>query len=139
MQNGEMYVYLGWFFLAAAVAVITAAVIEGRTRPRAVPAFWGSLAIWGLQVLVSMAAVFWVGFLGISTPHCDQDCEWDLLGNNFLGFTIAAALVQFVSIALIVILRRNRKVWIVPAAAIVLTLLMCVASSAIAYKAMLFF
>lgn len=134
-----MYEYLGWFFLAAAAAVITAGVIEGRTQPRAVPAFWGSLAIWGLQVLVSMAAVFWVTFQGISTPHCDQDCEWDLLWINRLVFMIATALVQFASIALIVALRRNTRVWLIPLAAIVLTLLMCVVSTVIAYKAMLFF
>lgn len=90
-------------------------------------------------MLVSMATVFWIGFLGISTPHCSPNCEWDLLGSNFRGFMISAAVIQIVSLILIVLLRRRRKVWIVPFAGIALTVVSCVISSVIAYKAMLFF
>jgi len=107
--------------------------------PKAVPEYWGSLLTWVFQLIVSMVAVFWVGFLGISTPHCAPNCQWDLLGYNFQGFMIATALIQLVSIVLMVVLRRRPKVWVVPVAGIALTVVLCVISSFIAYKAMLFF
>ncbi|MHC9045560.1 hypothetical protein ACYX8G_13305 [Microbacterium saperdae] len=134
-----MYELFGWAALVAAIALGIAAAVGHWTRPGPVPEFGTSLVIWGVQLLVSMAAVFWVGFLGISTPHCAPDCEWDLLSGNFRGFTIATALIQFAGIVLIVALRRRPRVWIVPIAGIALTVILCVISSVIAYKAMLFF
>lgn len=134
-----MHELFGWTALVAAVALGVAIAIGRWTRPRPSAAYRDSLLTWSIQLLVSMAAVFWVGFLGISTPHCAPDCEWDLLEDNFRGFMIATAVIQFVSLVLIVLLRRRRKVWIVPAAAIALTAALCVVSSVIAYKAMLFF
>jgi hypothetical protein len=86
-----------------------------------------------------MAAVFWVGFLGISTPHCAPSCQWDLLGYNFQGFMIATAVIQLASIVLIVLLRHRRRVRVVPLASIALVVALCMASSVVAYKAMLFF
>lgn len=134
-----MYELFGLAALAAAVALGIAAAIGRWLRPKPVPEYWGSLATWGLQLFVSMAAVFWVGFLGISTPHCSPDCEWDLLENNFRGFMLLTALIQFVSIVLIVIFRRRRKVRIIPLAGTAITVAACAVSSVVAYKAMLFF
>ena len=134
-----MYELFGWTALVAAIALGIAIAIGRRTRPSPAPEYRNSLLTWSIQLLVSMAAVFWIGFLGISTSRCAPDCEWDLLGFNFRGFMIATALIQFVTLVLIVLLRRRRKVWIVPAAAIALTAALCVTSSVIAYKAMLFF
>ncbi|MEV4736202.1 MULTISPECIES: hypothetical protein [unclassified Microbacterium] len=128
-----------WTMLAAAIALGVAVTVGLRSRPKPVERYWGSLATWGFQLLVSMGAVFWVGFLGISTPHCSPDCEWDLLGLNFQGFMISAAGIQLVSLVLTVVFQRRDRVWIVPVAGIVLTLVGCVISSVIAYKAMLFF
>lgn len=129
----------GWAALVAAVALGIAVAVGRWTRPRPAPEYGAALLTWGVQLLVSMAAVFWVGFLGISTPHCAPNCEWDLLGSNFRGFMIATALIQFATIVLVILLRRRGKVWVVPAAATALTVALCVVSSVIAYKAMLFF
>ena len=134
-----MYELFGFAMLAAAIAFGVAAAIGLRLQPKAVPEYWTSLVIWGLQLLVSMAAVFWVGFLGISTPHCSPNCEWDLLGYNLQGFMIAAGLIPLVSIVLIVLLRHRSTVRRVPLAGIALTVVLCVVSSVVAYKAMLFF
>ncbi|UNK69966.1 hypothetical protein [Microbacterium sp. H1-D42] len=125
--------------LVAAIALCIAAAVGRWLPPRAVPEYSAALVVWCLQLFVSMAAVFWVGFLGISTPHCSPNCEWDLLGNNFQGFMIASALIQLASIVVIVLLRDRQRVWVVPLASIVLVIVLCGASSVIAYKAMLFF
>lgn len=130
---------LGGTALVAAIAVCIAAALGTWLTPRAVREYWAALFIWCLQLFVSMAAVVWVGFLGMSTPHCSPNCEWDLLGNNFRGFIVAAALIQLASMALIVTLRHRRKVWVVPTAAVALVIALCVVSSVVAYKAMLFF
>ncbi|GEC75993.1 MULTISPECIES: hypothetical protein [Microbacterium] len=134
-----MYELFGGAVLVAAVVVVIAAAIGRWLRPKAVSEYSAALVAWCFQLFVSMAAVFWVGFLGISTPHCSPNCEWDLLGYNFQGFMIATALIQVVSIVLIVLLRHRQRVWVVPFASVALVIALCVASSVIAYKAMLFF
>lgn len=125
--------------LIAALVFGVAVGIGVWTRPSPAPGFWASLALWWVQLVAAAFAVFWVGFLGISTPHCSPECEWDLLGNNFQVFMWAMAVVQLASLALIVLLRRHRRVSIVPIAAIALIVVLCAVSSAVAYKAMLFF
>lgn len=134
-----MYELFGIAALVAAVAVAVAAAVGFWIPPRPHLEYWRSLLFWAFQLLGSMVAVFWVGFLGISTPHCSPDCQWDLLGYNFQGFMIATAVIQATSILLIVLLRRHPKVWIVPITGMALTAVLCVVSTAIAYKAMLFF
>lgn len=134
-----MYVLFGFAALVATIALGVAAAIGVWLRPKAAPEYWNSLVVWGLQLLVSMAAVFWVGFLGISTPHCSPNCEWDLLSYNFRGFMISAALIQLVTIVLIIVLRRRSTVRRIPLVGIALIVALCVVSSLVAYKAMLFF
>lgn len=134
-----MNVLFGYAGLAAAIALGIAVAIGLWLRPKPAPEYWSSLFVWCLQLLASMAAVFWVGFLGISTPHCSPNCEWDLLGFNFQGFMIATALIQLMSIVLIIALRRRTTVWRIPLAGTALVVALCVVSSVIAYKAMLFF
>ncbi|MDQ0614879.1 glucan phosphoethanolaminetransferase (alkaline phosphatase superfamily) [Microbacterium sp. W4I4] len=125
--------------LAAAIAGGVAASIGLWLRPKPVVEYWRSLVNWGIQLLLSMAAVFWVGFLGISTPGCSPNCDWGLLEYNFRGFMIVTALIQLVTLLLIVALRRHRRVRFVPLAGVAVTIGLCVVSSVVAYKAMLFF
>lgn len=134
-----MYELFGLAALIAVVAVGVAAAIGFWIAPKPHLEYWRSLLFWAFQLLGSMVAVFWVGFLGISTPHCSPTCHWDLLGYNFQGFMIATAVIQTTSILLIVLLRRHSKVWIVPVAGMALTAVLCGVSTVIAYKAMLFF
>ena len=86
-----------------------------------------------------MVAIGWVTFLAISIPHCGQNCEWDLLNASIYGFMVFVALTLVVSMGVMIRLRRSGKAWIAPVAGIVLILVACPISSAIAYKAMLFF
>ena len=125
--------------LIALLALGIATAIGLGLRPRPAPEYWASLVAWSVQLLAAMAAVFWVGFLGISTPACAPNCDWDLLGYNFQGFMIAAGIIQLASMVLIILLRRRPKVWVVPLAATGLIIVLAVVSSIIAYKAMLFF
>ncbi|MDQ0648594.1 hypothetical protein QFZ53_002790 [Microbacterium natoriense] len=134
-----MYELFGIAALLSAIAVSVAIAIGRWLPPRVVPEYWISLVTWGAQLLVSMVAVFWIGFLGISTPHCAPNCEWDLLGLNFRGFMIAAGLIQVISMVLIVLMRRRRQVRLVPVFGIALTLILFALSAVIAHKAMLFF
>lgn len=130
-------------FGAAALIALLATRDRNRHRPRTPastgPEYWASLVAWSVQLLAAMAAVFWVGFLGISTPACAPNCDGDLLGYNFQGFMIAAGIIQLASMVLIILLRRRPKVWVVPLAATGLIIVLAVVSSIIAYKAMLFF
>jgi len=134
-----VYELFGQASLIAAIAFGVAVGIGFWTRPKPSPQFWASLVLWWVQLVASVVAVFWVGFLGISTPHCSPNCEWDLLGYNFQAFMWAAAAIQVVSLVLLVVLRRKERVWIVPVSAIGLIIVLCAVSSVIAYKAMLFF
>ena len=134
-----MYELFGQAALIAAVAFGVAVGIGFWTRPKPSPQFWASLVLWWVQLVASVVAVFWVGSLGISTPHCSPNCEWALLAQNRQTFMWAAAAIQIASLVLTVVLRRAERVWIVPVSAIGLLVVLCAVSSAIAYKAMLFF
>ena len=120
-------------------ALLFATFMGSRSQPLTSTAFWMSLAVWALQLIVGVVAMGWVIFLGISTPHCSQNCEWDLLNANLYGFMIFVALTLVASMVVMIRLRRSGKVWIAPVSGIVLILVACPISSAIAYKAMLFF
>lgn len=134
-----LYEGFGVAALIGAIAVSIAAAIGRWLRPKPVSEYWSSLVIWCLQLLVSMVAVFWVGFQGISTPGCSPNCNWDLLGYNYRGFQIAAASVQLVTLLLIVGLRRHTRVRIVPWVGIAVTVVLCAISTFVAYNAMLWF
>ena len=74
--------------------------------------------------------------------HCADAwhvARWDLLNANLYGFMIFVALTLVASMVVMIRLRRSGKVWIAPVSGIVLILVACPISSAIAYKAMLFF
>ncbi|WP_337005948.1 hypothetical protein [Microbacterium sp. LB12] len=120
-------------------ALLFATFMGNRSQPLTSHAFWGSLGLWALQLIVGVVAIGWVTFLAISIPHCGQNCEWELLSASIYGFMIFVALTLVASMAVMIRLRRSGKVWIAPVAGIALILVACPIASAIAYKAMLFF
>lgn len=130
---------LGISTLVAAVLLGMAFGIGIWSRPAVAREFWMSLVLWAVQFGVGLTTAFCVWFLGISTPHCAPNCDWALLSNDLYVSTGLTALIQAASLVLCVVFRRSPRVWIIPVAAIVLILALCVAASFVAYRAMRFF
>lgn len=89
-------------------------------------------------ILVAGLSAFFVWFRAISIPHCGQRCDFTTLYWTPLAFAIFAAVVIVATMTLSWVFSSRRRVWWVPLAGIVATLVGAQIAQIVSDRALLF-
>jgi len=97
-----------------------------------------SWVLWVLQVITAGVTFWLTWFRSIEIPHCDLQCDFELLGSSIHVYTWIAGGLALVSALAIVLLRGRPRVWWIPVAGIGMTLVAFFVTGSVINKALLF-